>query len=153
MWLVAGLAGESAGVLFSIDLGEALGLRSAGGVTADTEIRRVQFGGHDGWIVRMLRQGTVTGFTIHVGVLAYFFHFQNVCVTGLAGFMAGKVDGTGGDLADRVSAVMAILSKALGNDKVSNYKEDKEGDYEQKREPKKMSCIFEKTHRMNFPSR
>lgn len=101
----------------------------------------------------MLGEGAVACFAINVRVLADFLHFQDVCVTGLAGLVAGEMDGTGGDLADCVSAVVAILSEALGYDEVPDYKEHEEGDYEQKCKPEKMSCIFEKTHRINFPSR
>jgi hypothetical protein len=35
---------------------------------------------------------------------------------------------------------------------VADYEKQDEGDYEQEKEPEKMSCIFEATHRMVFPS-
>lgn len=121
-------------------------------MTADTQDRRVQLGGHDRGVVGMFRQRTVAGFAIDVRVLADLLHFQNVCVTGLAGIVAGVVDRARGDLSDGGPAVVTIFSEALRDNEVPDHKKHHEGDYEQKSEPEKMSCIFEKLHGARFPS-
>jgi len=101
----------------------------------------------------VLCQGTMAGFAVDIGVLARRLHCQNICVTGLTGFVSGKVDGTGSNLRNSGSAVVAIFSEALGYDKVPDHKEDSESNDEQKSEPEKMSCIFEKVHRVILPSK
>jgi hypothetical protein len=47
---------------------------------------------------------------------------------------------------------MAVFAKGLGHDEVPDNKEHEEGKDEQERKPEQMSCIFEKAHRINFPS-
>ena len=153
MRLVAGLAGEAAGVLVGVDLREALGFGSAGRMAADAEDGGVELWRGDGWVVCVLRQGAVAGFTVHAGVLAGFFGVEDVRMAGLAGLVAGEMDGTSGNLTDCGSAVMAVFAKGLGHDEVPDNKEHEEGNDEQERKPKQMSCIFEKAHRVNFPSR
>ena len=101
----------------------------------------------------MLCQGTMTGFAIHVGVLAGLLRVQNVCVTGLAGIVSGKMDRTGGHLSDRRAAVVAVFSKTLRYNEVADHEEKGKRCDEQKRKPQKMSCIFEEIHRTLFPSR
>jgi hypothetical protein len=89
-------------------------------------------------------------FTVQVCVLACLLRFKNVRMAGLASFMPGKVDGAGSDLAHRVCAVMTVLSEALGDYEVTYHQECEERDHKEKRKPKKMSCILQKAHRINF---
>jgi hypothetical protein len=152
MRFVAGLAGKTAGMRVGVHLREALGFGCADRMTANTEHRGVELGRHDRGVVGMLCQRAMTGFAIYVHVLAVLLHCQNVCVTGLAGIVAGEVDRAGGDLSDGGSAVVAVLTEALWDNKVPDHEENEEGEYEQKSEPEKMSCIFEKLHGAKFPS-
>src|ERR1019366_2333214 len=78
MRLVAGVAGEGAGVLVGVDLREALGFGSAGRMAADAEDGGVELWRGDGWVVCVLRQGAVAGFTVHAGVLAGFFGVEEI---------------------------------------------------------------------------
>src|ERR1017187_5873747 len=153
MRLVAGLAGEAAGVLVGVDLREALGFGSAGRMAADAEDGGVELGRGDGGVVGVFRKRTVAGFAVDVGVLAGFFGVQDVRMAGLAGLVAGEMDGTSGNLTDCGSTVMAVFAKGLGHDEVPDNKEHEEGSDEQERKSEQMSCIFEKAHRINFPSR
>lgn len=140
-------------MLVRVYLWESLGLGSAGRMTLDTENGRVQLGRLNRRVVGMLSQRTMTGFAIHVDVLAHLLHFQNVCVTGLAGFVAGKMNRTGSHLTYGGPAVVAILSKGLRHNEVPDHQEKYEGYDEQKRKPQQMSCIFKQLHRKIFPSR
>src|SRR6266702_6291176 len=150
MRLVAGLASEATGMLVRIDLLEAFGLGRAGRMAANTEIGRVEFGGHDRGIVGVLCQGAVTGFAIDVGVLAGLLHLQDVRVASLAGLVAGKMDRACGNLADGGSAVVAVLAEAFRHDEVPDRQEDREGHDKQKRKPQQMPCILEQLHREYF---
>jgi hypothetical protein len=60
-------------------------------------------------------------------------------VTGLAGFVSGEVDGTGGDLGNGGATVMPVLAETLGHHEVANNEEDHKRDDEEKREAEKMS--------------
>ena len=116
--LVAGLAGNAAGVIRRIDLGKALGLGRAGRVAADAEHGRVQLGRrYARGIVGVLGQRSVTGFAVHVRVLAGLLYVQNVGVAGLAGLVAGELDRARCDLGDGGAAVVSVLSEARGTTK------------------------------------
>ena len=98
-----------------------------------------------GWIegsFRVLGQRTVAGLAAHVLVLARLLGLGNVRVAGLAGFVAGVVQRTGGDLRNRCSAVVAILSEALRHNEVADHKKDHKGDNEEKGKAEEMSCIL-----------
>src|ERR1017187_8851171 len=118
MRLVTGLAGEAAGVLVGVDLREAFGFGSAGRMAADAEDGGVELGWGDGGVVGVFRKRTVVGFAVDVGVLAGFLGVQDVRMAGLAGLVAGEMDGTSGNLTDCGSAVMAGFAKGLGHDEV-----------------------------------
>ena len=98
----------------------------------------------------MIRQRAMAGFAVDVGVLAGGLDGQDVGVAGLAGLVAGEVDGVGGDFADGGSAVVAVLPEALGHDEVANDKKHHKGDDEEEGKSEEMSCIFEAFHRAIF---
>lgn len=152
MGLMTGFAGEAAGVLAGVDLGEGFGFGGAGGVAADAEDGGVKLGRGDGRVVGVVGQGAVAGFAVDVGVLAGGFDGENVGVAGFAGLVSGKFDGPGGDLGDGGPAIMAVLSEAPGHDEVTNDEKHYEGDDEEKGKSKEMSCIFEAIHRAISPS-
>ena len=150
MRLVAGFAGDASGVLLGVDLREVFRLGRAGRMAADAEDSGVEFGRGDRRIVGVLGQRSVAGFAVDVRVLAVLLRVQNVRVAGFARIVAREVDGTGGHLRDRVPAVVPIFPKALRDNKVPDYEKYDEKEYEQKTEPEKMSCIFEKLHGAKF---
>ena len=98
MWLVAGLAGQSTGVLVRVNLGKVFGFGGTGRMAAHAEDRSVQFGWQNRGVVGVLGQGTVAGFAVYVCVLTALLHLQNVGVAGLTGVVAGEVNRAGGDL-------------------------------------------------------
>lgn len=139
-------------MLVCVDLWKALWFCSADGMTLDTKFRRIKLRGLNRGIVRVLRKRTMAGFAIDVGVLAGLLHLEDVRMAGFAGIVAGEVDGTGSNFSNGGSTVVAVLPEALRHHEVPDHKKQRESDYEQECEPEKMSCIFEKAHRINFPS-
>jgi len=153
MRLMAGFAGEAAGVLIGVHLREALGFGGAGGVTADAEDGGVELRWGDGGIVGVFRQRAVAGFAVDVGVLARGLDGEDVGVTGFTGLVAGEVDRTGGYLADGGAAVVAVLSEGFGHDEVANDEKHRESDDEQSGKSEEMACVFEEAiHRAKCPS-
>jgi hypothetical protein len=153
MRLVAGFAGDAGGMLFGVDLRESLGLGRAGRVTANAEDGGIEFGWGNGGIVGVLGERSMAGFAVDVCVLAGLLGIQDVGMAGLAGLMSGEVDWAGGDLGDGGAAIVAILAETLGHDEMPDYEKHEEEEYEQKCEPEKMSCIFQKLHWSEIPSR
>ena len=98
-------------MLIGIDLRKRFGFGGAGGMAADAEHRGVRLAGIDGWIVGVLRQRTVTGLAVHLGVLAAGFCLGHVGVAGFAGLVSGEMDGVGGDLGDGGAAVVSVLAE------------------------------------------
>ena len=117
MWLVAGVAGETAGVIGSVDLRESLRLGAVGFVAAGTDDGRVGKGGlHRGGIVGVLALSTVAGLAGNVGVSAKLFLIDDLGVTAFADFMSRETRRADGDLGDGISPIVAVLAKAFGDD-------------------------------------
>ncbi len=128
MWLVAGLAGETSGVLLRIHLGKILWLSRTRRMAAYTKHRSVELCRlHRARIVSMLSQRTVAGFTVDACMLARLLHLRNVGMASFATALTRKVDGASGDIANSRAAVMAIFSEALRYYEVSNHQKNHEG--------------------------
>ena len=158
MRLMAGFAGQAAGVLVGVYLWEALGFGGTGRMTADTEDCGVEFGWGE-WRRRAVRhcvhvflQRAVAGFAVYGHVLAGGLGGDDVAVAGFAGSVSGEMNWTGGDLADGGSAVVAVFSEGLGHDVVANDEERHESDDEQSGKSEEMAYIFEAIHRAICPS-
>ena len=100
----------------------------------------------------MLRLGTVTGFTIHPGMLSGLLHIKYVTVTGLTSLMAGKVSRPGANLGDCRSPVMPVLAERFGNDMAPNRPEHQKCDHKQSCKSKQMCCVFESVHPALIPA-
>jgi len=114
---MAGVAGETAGVICRHDLRKILWLGAVGFVTAGADDGGVEFG----WLERsriigVLGLRSVAGFAGDHDVLAEFFLVDDVGVACLADVMSGVGDRAGGRLGDGVSAVVSVLAKAFWND-------------------------------------
>lgn len=144
---MAGIAGKAVGVIRRNNLRKRFRLGRVGLMTADTEYGRVEFGGRHGTrIIRMFRQRAVAGLTIHMRMPAIFLFVEHIDVTGLAGLMAGEVDGPGRDFGECVAAIMAVLPKALRHHKTPNDQEEEDASEENPRQPEKMARISENIH-------
>ncbi len=98
MRLVAGIAGKSGGVFRGSDLRETPGLGRVGLMAADAEYGGIELGGyHRSRVVGVVGQRSVTGFAIHMRMLAILFLVDNVGMASFASLVAGKIDGPGGD--------------------------------------------------------
>ena len=149
--MVTGLTCQSTGVVFG-DLREVLRLGGAGCMAADTQHGSIQFGGlHGGWIVGMVCQWPVACLTVHSGVLSAGFGGSDVGVAGLAGLMAGKVDGLRCDLRDGSATIVSILAECLWHHEMAQEEEDRKSDHEEKCESEEVSRILKNTHWVSDP--
>jgi len=73
-------------------------------------------------------------FAVHMRVLAFDLHIEDIGVTRFAGLMSGKLHRAGRYLADRSTAIVSILPEARWNHVVSNDENDDEGENEESRE-------------------
>ncbi len=113
---MAGVAGETCGVIGRRDLREAFRLGRVGLVTAGTHHGRIQLCGmHRTGIVGVLGQGSVTSLASDHHMLAQLFLFHHVGMAGLAGLVPRKRDRSGRDLADRRTSVVTVLAKTVGH--------------------------------------
>ena len=124
---MAGIAGQTAGVIGGSDLRKIFGLGRVPFVTTYAEYRRVKLRGlNRGRVVSMIGQRSVASFAIDVGVLAIFFLVKDVGMASLACFMACKVYGQCGDFAYRIPAVVPILSETFWDQETANDQEREE---------------------------
>lgn len=130
MRLVAIAAGCAAGVFLGIHLREVLRLGGVGFVAADAKDGRVgflwyQFAG----VVGVVGESAMAGFATDSGVLAGLLHFEFVLMTHGAGVAAGEGDRAGGDLAESLGTVVAVLTETGGYDEVTDdYEQDEAAD-------------------------
>lgn len=112
-------------------------------MAADAQLGRIQLlRRNSAGIVGVFGQRPVTGFTIHLRMLAFAFQVQNVRVAGFAGLMSGIRNGLGFDLSQRIAAKVPILPKTFGH-KIAPYQnEDKDPGGKNPRQTEKMSCVF-----------
>jgi hypothetical protein len=113
---VAGVAGQALRMLRRDHRREPLRLGGVGFMAAGAENAGIgQNRLHRCWIFGMLRLRAVAGLAVHSRVLTGLLEFEDVGVTGLAGFVTGVFDGKCGNFRDGISAIVAVLAKALGN--------------------------------------
>ena len=87
-------------------------------------------------------------FTIYMGVLAIFLLFEDVGMTRLAGPVAGEVWWPGGNLRQRIAAIVPVLSETFWNQKRAEDQKEQDAKGEHSRQSKKMSRILECIHGM-----
>lgn len=98
------------------------------------------------WVAGMIGERSMAGFAMDIGMLACLLYLENVGMTGFARLMTCEVDGTGGNLSNGGSTVVAIFAEALRNNKATDHQKEYEANDEQKSKPEKMSCILEVAH-------
>ena len=137
---MAGVAGETTGVIGSDDLGESFGLGAVGFVAAGAEDRGVELGGLDGGrVVGVFGLGSVAGFAGDHNVLAQLLLIDNVGVAGFADFVAGVSDGAGSGFRDGVAAVVSVLAETVGN---NGGAQQNERDYRDRHHSGKTDQVF-----------
>ncbi len=108
----------------------------------------IEFGGLQGWIVRVLCQRPVAGLAIQERVLALRLLIQDIRVAGFAALVAGEVNRPGGEVGQGLAAIVPVLSETLGDQKPPNGQEQRQTDKKDSSQSKKMSCILEGVHAM-----
>ena len=117
MRLMAGVAGETTGVIGRYDLGKSRGLGAVGLVTSRTDDGGVgQLWLYRGRIVSVFALCSVASFAGNVGVTAQFLLVYDVGVAGFTDVMSGESWRLCSNFGNGVAAVMAVLAEALGND-------------------------------------
>ena len=95
----------------------------------------------------------MTGLAVDADVFAGVLGVCDVAVAGLAGGVAGKVDGAGGHLTDSRAAIVAVFAEGLGDDEMADDQEDQEGQDEEPGEPEEVTGIFKFAHETLSPER
>jgi len=114
---MAGVAGDSAGVIRGRDLGESFRLGAVGLMAAGTDDGRVQLGRCNRCgIVGVLGEGSMASLAGDDHMLAQFLLIDDIGMTGLAGIVPGMGDRPSGNFGDRGSAVVPVLSKTGRDD-------------------------------------
>ena len=129
MGLMAGVTGESAGMVCRHHLGKAFGLGAIGFMTTGAHDRRLKlWRGYGCGIVRMAGQGSVAGLAGYDHMLALFLLINDVGMADLARVMAGEGDRPGRSLRDRSPAIVSVLPEASGNDGGAQYRKSNHRD-------------------------
>lgn len=122
-------------------------LGRVGFVATDAEYRRIELlGSYRCRIIGMLGQGAMARLTIHVGVLAVLFLFENVRVTTLAGLMTGVIDRPGSDFRQGIAAIVSVLPETLGDEETSDNQEQDQAGQKDTCHPEQMPRILEDIH-------
>ena len=141
---MAGVAGETSGVIGGDDLRKSLGLGAVGLVTVRTNDGGVgQLWFYRGRIVSVFALGSVASFAGNVGVTTQFLLIYDVGVASLAGVMTRENWHAGSDLGDGCTAIMAILAKTLGDDSGAQQDEDRQQNRDDDGEADEMFCVLE----------
>jgi hypothetical protein len=121
---MAGIAGQSSGVVGGDDLWKILRLGGVSFVTADAKHGRVgKLGNHGAWVFRMVGQWSVTGFTSDIRVLAFALGLDLIRMASFTRLTAGELDGPRTDVVHRRCPKMAVLPKVGRDDGASDNKE------------------------------
>ena len=76
----------------------------------------------------------MASFAVHMRMLAFALHVEDITVAGFACLVTGKLDRPGCNLADGSAAIMPVLPEASRNHVMSNDEKDDEGENEESRE-------------------
>lgn len=141
---MAGVAGQTTGVIGGDDLGESFGLGAVGFVAASAEDRGVQFGRLDrGRVVGVFGLGSVAGFAGDHNVLAQLFLIDDIGVAGFADFVAGMGDGAGSGFRDGVAAVVAVVAETVRHDGGAQQDEGDQSDHHHSGQTDQVFRVFE----------
>jgi hypothetical protein len=114
---MTGIAGEPSGVIRRCHLRKAFGFGAVGLMTAGAHYGCVQLLRlHRTRIVGVLGQGAVASLASDHHMFAQLFLIHDVGMAGFAGFVPGKCNWPGCDLADRRPSIVAILPKTVRDD-------------------------------------
>src|ERR1035438_1848737 len=139
---MAGVAGQSGGMIGRSDLRESLWFGGISLVTADVQSCRVQFGGLDGArVCDMICQRSVACFAVHMRMPAVLLFFQDIRMTILTGLVTAETYRTSGDFGVGIAAVVSILSEALRYQKCPHSYQGQADDGENRGQPEEVTRI------------
>jgi len=149
MRLMAGVTGQSAGVIRGHNLGEgfrlgAIGLVTAGADNGCVELWRL----NSCWIIGMFCLRSVASLAGNDDMPAELLLIDDICVTPFADFMAGVGDRAGGDLRQSVAAIMTILSETVRNDRGTQTDERRHSNHHNGGETNQ---VFDVLEQVRFP--
>ena len=114
--------------------------------TREAEQALIKILGRRGGGRKPLEDRAVAGLAVHVRMLAGIFLLRHIRMAGLARLVAGELHRPRRNLADGRPAIVPILAKALGHNKVAHHQKDQKGEHKEPRKPEKMPCILENAH-------
>ena len=82
----------------------------------------------------MVREGTVARLAVHMRVLAFGLHIQNIGMTRLASLVTGELHRTGRNVPDCIAPIVPVLPEAGRHHVVSDDKKDNESENKESRE-------------------
>ena len=151
MRLMTALADDPARVLGAGHLRKGFRLGDVLFMAARAEHRGIgQLRYHRTRVLGVLGQRAMAGFAVDAHMLARFLYGQHVAVTVFTGLVTGKDDWFGSKLGQRGAAIVAILSKALGNKVCPDQQKHHDHDRTRYRQLDEMSGVFKFTH--SYPS-
>jgi hypothetical protein len=151
--LMALVAGHAAGMLGGNDLGKASWLGRVFFVATPAEVGNVgQLRNVRRGIVGMLRQGAMTGFARYVSVLAGCARFGLVVMAENASVLPRVSDGPLPDQPKRTGAIVAVLSKSLGDNRATHHQKYGQAGQQNQSRANQMTCVPHQTaHCSLFP--
>ena len=141
---MAGVAGQTTGVISSDYLRESFRLGAVGLVAAGAEDRGVELGRLDrGRVVGVFGLGSVAGFAGDHNVLAQLFLIDDIGVAGFTDFVAGVGDGAGSGFGYGVAAIVSVLAETVGHDGGAEHYERDHCDYHHGGKTEQVFGVFE----------
>jgi len=132
---MACFARNSVGMIDRIDLRKSPGLGRARRVAPSAEHCGIRlYWCYRRRIIGVFCERSVACFAIHMRVLAFALHIENIAVARLAGFVSGVLYRAGCNLTDRIAAIVPVLPKATRNHIMPDYQKNDEGENEESRE-------------------
>ena len=146
MGLMALIAGHAAGMVGGNHLGEVARLGRVLFVAAPAEVGDVgQLRNVRRRIVGVLRQWPMTGFAGYVSVFAGSAGCGLVNMADNAGSLPGVGDGMLPDQGKRAGAIVAVLSKGLGDNSAAHHQEDRHAGQQNQGWANQVTCIPHQT--------
>ena len=144
MRLMAGIAGQTAGMIGAGYLRERAGLGGVCLVTAGANHAGVGQGRLDGsGVLGVPGLRAVANLAVKAGMPAQLLLIDYIGMTAFADFVTGMGDRASGQFSDGIAAVVSVLAEGFGNDSCAQDDERDERDHHDSCEPEKVLDVLE----------
>lgn len=111
--------------------------------TQDAGIRKCRF---DARVFGMFGLRTMTGFAVDASMPASGFHRENIAMAGFAGLMAGVDYGQRGHFGNGSTAIVSVLTEALGHEPSPKTKNDGGAEKKERGDADKVLSVLKSIH-------